>query len=74
MLHEERALILGKQGSHEKALAIYIFQLHNIDKAEHYCTSLYDEDPENNKTVRLFLVYFKLLLFNFLNYILLTSK
>ena len=72
MLHEERALILGKQGSHEKALAIYIFQLHNTDKAEHYCTNLYEEDPENNKIVRLIVVYFKSFLFNFSNYILLT--
>jgi len=60
MLHEERALILGKQGSHEKALAIYIFQLHNTDKAEHYCTNLYEEDPENNKIV--FLSLFKMFL------------
>ena len=74
VLHEERALILGKQGSHEKALAIYIFQLHNTDKAEHYCTNLYDEDPENNKIVRLIVVYFKSFLFNFSNYILLTYR
>ena len=50
-LLEERAVILGRQGSHEKALAIYIYKLKNPHKAEEYCVRVSAECPKQNKNV-----------------------
>lgn len=47
-LFEERALILGKLGKHEKVLAIYIQILGDIEKATTYCESVYDASNESN--------------------------
>jgi len=57
-LLEERAVILGRQGSHEKALAIYIYKLKNPHKAEEYCVRVSAECPKQNKNV--FLSLFKM--------------
>jgi len=34
--YEERAILLGKQGRHEEALAIYVHVLHDNRMAEEY--------------------------------------
>lgn len=46
-LFEERAIILGKLGKHEKVIAIYIQVLGDVDKAADYCESVYQSDPSN---------------------------
>lgn len=40
-LFEERAIVLGKLGKHEKVLAIYIQILGDVDKAIEYCDQIY---------------------------------
>lgn len=40
-LFEERAIVLGKLGKHEKVLAIYIQILGDVDKAISYCDNIY---------------------------------
>lgn len=40
-LFEERAIVLGKLGKHEKVLAIYIQILGDLDKAVNYCDEIY---------------------------------
>lgn len=46
-LFEERAIILGKLGKHEKVLAIYIQILGDVDKAAAYCEEIYQNDKQN---------------------------
>lgn len=46
-LFEERAIILGKLGKHEKVLAIYIQILGDVDKAAAYCEEIYQKDDHN---------------------------
>lgn len=46
-LFEERAIILGKLGKHEKVLAIYIQILGDVDKAAAYCEEIYRKDQQN---------------------------
>lgn len=46
-LFEERAIILGKLGKHEKVLAIYIQILGDVDKAAAYCEEIYRKDHQN---------------------------
>lgn len=38
---ESRALVLSAMGSHKQALAIYVFQLKDYEKAEDYCNRVY---------------------------------
>lgn len=40
-LFEERAIVLGKLGKHEKVLAIYIQILGDVEKAIEYCNEVY---------------------------------
>ncbi|CAB0045023.1 unnamed protein product [Trichogramma brassicae] len=40
-LYEERAIILGKLGKHQQALAIYINLLNDVPKAIQYCNNVY---------------------------------
>lgn len=47
----ERALLLGRVGRHEEALAIYIHILHNTKLAEEYCHRNYNEGREGSKDV-----------------------
>ncbi|PFX22208.1 Vam6/Vps39-like protein [Stylophora pistillata] len=49
--YHERALLLGRVGRHEEALAIYIHILHNIKLAEEYCHRNYNEGREGSKDV-----------------------
>ncbi|XP_046859484.1 vam6/Vps39-like protein [Xenia sp. Carnegie-2017] len=48
---EERALLLGRLGRHEEALAIYIFVLNDIEMASTYCKQTYTEEWEDSKDV-----------------------
>lgn len=45
-LLEERALILGKLGKHEEALAIYVRALGDIEKAINYCNKTYNQEDK----------------------------
>lgn len=49
--YHERALLLGRVGRHEEALAIYIHILHNTKLAEEYCHRNYNEGREGSKDV-----------------------
>ncbi|XP_077997895.1 vam6/Vps39-like protein [Glandiceps talaboti] len=53
---EERALLLGRLGRHEQALAIYAHILKDTRMAEEYCRRNYDADKEANKHVYLSLL------------------
>ncbi|KAK9879568.1 hypothetical protein WA026_006636 [Henosepilachna vigintioctopunctata] len=57
---EERALILGRLGRHDQALAIYIRVLGDIDKALAYCNKVYD--PNNSKCSTVYISLLKLIL------------
>jgi hypothetical protein len=43
--YEARAIVLSKMGSHKQALAIYVFQLKDYQKAEEYCNQVYTAPP-----------------------------
>ena len=47
-LFEERAIILGKLGLHEKVIAIYVQILGDVDKASEYCEQVYQTDTTNS--------------------------
>lgn len=51
ILYEERALLLGRGGRHEEALAIYIYILKDSEMAEKYCQKQYSSDNDGNKNV-----------------------
>ena len=40
-LEEERAILLGSLGRHEEALAIYLYQMRDVDRATEYCEKHY---------------------------------
>uniref|UniRef100_T1IQM8 CNH domain-containing protein n=1 Tax=Strigamia maritima TaxID=126957 RepID=T1IQM8_STRMM len=46
-LFEERAVVLGKLGRHEQALAIYSLVLQNIELAVEYCGKCYNKDNQD---------------------------
>lgn len=50
-LLEERALILGRLGKHEQAIALYVRALNNIDKAKEYCLKVYEKGGLGSQTV-----------------------
>ena len=45
-LHEERALLLGSKGDHKTALALYLYQVHDIPAAQAYCQRHFKEGSE----------------------------
>lgn len=55
-LFEERALLMGKLGKHEQALAIYTHILQDMIKAEEYCHKNYNKEDEGSKDVYLMLL------------------
>ncbi|XP_065215173.1 vam6/Vps39-like protein [Planococcus citri] len=55
-LHEERAVLLGKFGRHEKALTIYVTVLNDIEKAAHYCERVYKEGKSGSENVYIILL------------------
>lgn len=50
-LLEERAIIVGRLGRHEEALAIYVRALGDIEKAEEYCKKVYDQNGDGKSKV-----------------------
>ncbi|XP_014671052.1 PREDICTED: vam6/Vps39-like protein [Priapulus caudatus] len=56
---EERAILLGRLGRHEQALAIYIYVICDLAKAEEYCRRNYSKTKDSSKDV--FLTMFKIL-------------
>jgi len=55
-LFEERALLLGRAGRHEEALAIYIYILKDTHMAEQYCRRQYEQEREESRDVYLSLL------------------
>ena len=51
--YEERAILLGRLGHHEQALAIYTHLLKDIDKALEYCHQNYSTNNTHNEDVSL---------------------
>ncbi|KFB35035.1 AGAP002498-PA-like protein [Anopheles sinensis] len=47
-MFEERAIILGRLGKHEKALAIFVQILGDFEKGLAYCDDVYDADDAQN--------------------------
>jgi hypothetical protein len=39
--YESRAIVLSAMGNHKQALAIYVFQIKDYEKAEQYCNDVY---------------------------------
>lgn len=50
-LLEERALILGRLGKHEQAIALYVRALNDINKAKEYCSRVYEKGGLGSQTV-----------------------
>ena len=50
-LFDERAMVMGKVGNHDEALAIYVTILASTDKAEAYCNRIYDKNKAGNRDV-----------------------
>ncbi|KAI9600846.1 hypothetical protein H4Q26_000640 [Puccinia striiformis f. sp. tritici PST-130] len=48
-MYEARALSLAKIGHHHTALKIYVFQLHDLLKAEEYCKRVYENSIKKDK-------------------------
>lgn len=55
-LLEERALILGRLGKHEQAIALYVRALNDINKAKEYCLKVYEKGGLSSQTVSLLLI------------------
>ncbi|XP_049875030.1 vam6/Vps39-like protein [Pectinophora gossypiella] len=55
-LFEERAIILGKLGRHEQALAIYVQILGDVDRAIRYCENVSQIPDEKNQDVYVILM------------------
>ena len=51
ILYEERALLLGRGGRHEEALAIYIYILKDTDMADEFCRKQHALNDDKNKNV-----------------------
>lgn len=43
---EVRAILFGKMGKHKQALEIYVFQIHDLVKAEEYCNQVHLEESK----------------------------
>ncbi|KAJ5216602.1 uncharacterized protein N7498_003009 [Penicillium cinerascens] len=61
--YEARAIVFSKMGQHRQVLEIYVFKLHDHDKAEEYCNQVHlterqsDEyEDENEKSIYLTLL------------------
>ncbi|KAL4715769.1 hypothetical protein ACJJTC_006348 [Scirpophaga incertulas] len=55
-LFEERAVILGKLGRHEHALAIYVQILGDVERAIRYCENVCDKMSDKNQDVYVILM------------------
>ncbi|KAL5116230.1 Vacuolar morphogenesis protein 6 [Pleosporales sp. CAS-2024a] len=52
--YESRAIVLSKMGQHKQALAIYVFQLQDFQKAEEYCNEVYISTPQPQSPTKAF--------------------
>lgn len=59
-LFEERAIILGKLGRHEQALAIYVQILGDVDRAIRYCENI--GEKSNDKNVDVYVILMRILM------------
>ncbi|KAL1489629.1 hypothetical protein ABEB36_013573 [Hypothenemus hampei] len=50
-LLEERALILGRLGKHDQAIALYVRALGDIEKAKNYCSNIYEKGGPGSQSV-----------------------
>nr|CAB3267641.1 vam6/Vps39-like protein [Phallusia mammillata] len=55
-LLEERAILLGRLGYYQQALALYANVLKDPIRAESYCVKIYNQDPSLNKDVFFYLL------------------
>ncbi|XP_045499853.1 vam6/Vps39-like protein [Colias croceus] len=55
-LFEERAIILGKLGRHEQALAIYVQILGDVERAIRYCDNVWERSNDKNLDVYVILM------------------
>ncbi|XP_068628376.1 vam6/Vps39-like protein [Battus philenor] len=59
-MFEERAVILGKLGRHEQALAIYVLILGDVDRAIRYCEQVCESS--SNKTPDVYVILMRILM------------
>lgn len=60
-LYEEKAVLYGKLGRHEKALLIYVTVIGDIEKAVHYCDRVFKDGKSGSEEVKVcrnFLQYY----------------
>lgn len=55
-LLEERAVILGRLGRHEQALAIYVRALGDVERAIKYCSKVYEQGATGSQDVYVSLI------------------
>ncbi|KAH0999814.1 hypothetical protein HUJ04_013582 [Dendroctonus ponderosae] len=55
-LIEERALILGRLGKHDQAIALYVRALGDIDKAKEYCEQIFAKKGPGSQNVYVCLI------------------
>ncbi|KAK7863279.1 hypothetical protein R5R35_005325 [Gryllus longicercus] len=55
-LFEERAVVVGKLGHHEKALSIYVSILGDVPRAIQYCDKVYEQKAEGYEDVYVLLM------------------
>eukprot|EP00053_Salpingoeca_punica_P018486 m.181586 g.181586 ORF g.181586 m.181586 type:complete len:887 (-) comp17442_c1_seq3:450-3110(-) len=55
-LYEERALLLGRIGRHEQAIAMFALKIQDFDQAEEYCQRVFETDTESGRHVFLSLL------------------
>ncbi|KAI0303616.1 CNH domain-containing protein [Multifurca ochricompacta] len=58
-LFEARAILLGRLGRHDSALELYVYRLHDYEKAERYCNRIHKPDGE---TCNIFLTLLRIYL------------
>ncbi|KAF2829723.1 hypothetical protein CC86DRAFT_367666 [Ophiobolus disseminans] len=52
--YEPRAIVLSKMGQHKQALAIYVFDLQDYQRAEEYCNEIYISTPQPQSPTKSF--------------------
>ncbi|XP_066141377.1 vam6/Vps39-like protein [Euwallacea fornicatus] len=55
-LLEEKALILGRLGKHDQAIALYVRALSDINKAKEYCARIYEKGGPDSQNVYAYLI------------------
>ncbi|KAK7032798.1 rab guanyl-nucleotide exchange factor [Favolaschia claudopus] len=59
-LFEARAILLGRFGRHDQALELYVYRLHDYQKAEQHCNRVYRPDtPTSNVYLTLLRLYLR---------------